>query len=93
MKKNLPGILFLVAMPLSVVLYVRVESWTGSEFMGLLAAVLLYVAVGGLIAFFFGMSPLPPVDSAVMPLDHSRIPAKPNPTEALTEESGKEQQP
>lgn len=62
MKKNLPGVLFLIAMPLSVVLYVKVEAWSGSEILGLLAAVLLYVAVGAVIALLFGMSPLPPAD-------------------------------
>ena len=54
MKKNLPGILFLVAMPVSVWLFVKVEALSGSEFVGLLAAVLLYVAIGLLVALIFG---------------------------------------
>ncbi|SHJ08773.1 hypothetical protein [Fibrobacter sp. UWP2] len=54
MKKNLPGILFLVAMPVSVWLFVKVEALSGSEFVGLLAAVLLYVVIGLLVALIFG---------------------------------------
>ena len=45
MKKYLPGILFLLAMSCSILLFVKVESASGSEILALLAAVALYVVV------------------------------------------------
>jgi len=53
MKQKIPGILFLLAMPLSVLLYIKVEAVSGSEILGLLAAVALYVVVALVIALFF----------------------------------------
>ena len=53
MKQKIPGILFLLAMPLSVLLYIKVEALSGSEILGLLSAVGLYVLVGLLIALLF----------------------------------------
>ena len=41
-------------MPVSVWLFVKVEALSESEFVGLLAAVLLYVAIGLLVALIFG---------------------------------------
>ena len=45
MKKYLPGILFLLGMPCSILLFVKVEAASGSEILALLAAVALYVVV------------------------------------------------
>jgi len=53
MKQKIPGILFLLAMPLSVLLYIKVEAVSGSEILGLFAAVALYVVVALVIALFF----------------------------------------
>jgi hypothetical protein len=53
MKQKIPGILFLLAMPLSVLLYIKVETVSGSEILGLFAAVALYVVVGLVIALLF----------------------------------------
>jgi hypothetical protein len=53
MKQKIPGILFLLAMPLSVLLYIKVEAVSGSEILGLFAAVALYVVVGLVIALLF----------------------------------------
>ena len=54
MMKNLPGILFLIATPCSVALFVMVQEASGSDILGLLAAVGLYVLVGAFVAFVFG---------------------------------------
>ena len=54
MMKNLPGILFLFATPCSVALFVKVQEASGSDILGLLAAVGLYVLVGAFVAFVFG---------------------------------------
>ena len=53
MKQKIPGILFLLAMPLSVLLYIKVEALSGSEIFGLLSAVGLYILVGLVIALLF----------------------------------------
>ena len=53
MKQKIPGILFLLAMPLSVLLYIKVEAFSGSEILGLFSAVGLYVLVGLVIALLF----------------------------------------
>lgn len=53
MKKNIPGILFLLAMPCSVLLYIKVEALSGSEILGLFSAVALYVIVALVIALLF----------------------------------------
>ena len=45
MKKNLPGILLLAAMPCSVLLFVKVQEASGSDILGLLAAVGLYTVL------------------------------------------------
>ena len=53
MKQKIPGILFLLAMPLSVLLYIKVEALSGSEILGLFSAVALYVIVALVIALLF----------------------------------------
>lgn len=53
MKQKIPGILFLLAMPLSVLLYIKVEAFSGSEIFGLFSAVALYVLVAIVIALLF----------------------------------------
>ena len=44
--KHLPGILFLLAMPCSVFLFIKVSDKTGSDILALVSAVALYVLVG-----------------------------------------------
>ena len=51
MNQKIPGILFLLAMPCSVLLYIKVETLSGSEILGLLSAVALYFIVALIIAF------------------------------------------
>ena len=53
MKKSLPGILLLAAMPCSVLLFVKVQESTGSDIIALLTALLLYVAVIVVCALVF----------------------------------------
>jgi len=53
MKNKLPGIIFLLAMPCSVLLFIKVEQWSGSEIVALLSAVALYVAVAGILGLVF----------------------------------------
>lgn len=58
MKKNIPGILFLLAMPCSVLLYIKVEALSGSEVLGLISAVALYFVVAIVIALVFNKKEL-----------------------------------
>lgn len=58
MKKNIPGILFLLAMPCSVLLYIKVEKLSGSEILGLFSAVALYIVVAIVIALLFNKKDL-----------------------------------
>ena len=51
--KQLPGILFILAAPLSVWLYVKVQAVSGSEILALLAAVALYVLAAVCIGIVF----------------------------------------
>ena len=51
--KQLPGILFILAAPLSVWLYIKVQAVSGSEILALLAAVGLYVLAAVCIGFVF----------------------------------------
>ena len=53
MKEKLPAFLFMLAIPLSIVLYLKVESVSGSEIVALLAAVACYLVVFFLLALFF----------------------------------------
>ena len=51
--KQLPGILFILAAPLSVWLYIKVQAVSGSEILALLAAVGLYVLAAVCIGIVF----------------------------------------
>ena len=51
--KQLPGILFILAAPLSVWLYIKVQAVSGSEILALLAAVALYVLAAVCIGIVF----------------------------------------
>ena len=53
MKEKLPAILFMLAIPLSIVLYLKVEAASGSEIVALLAAVACYLIIFFLLAVFF----------------------------------------
>lgn len=50
MKQKLPGILFLLCIPFSIALFLWITSVTGSEILGLVFAVLLYMLAGVLIS-------------------------------------------
>ncbi len=54
MKKSLPGILLLIAMPCSVMAFIKVEALSGSDILGLLAALSVYAVVIAIVAFLFG---------------------------------------
>ena len=53
MNQKIPGILFFFFFPCSVLLYIKVETLSGSEILGLLSAVALYFIVALIIAFVF----------------------------------------
>lgn len=53
MKKKLPAFLLMLAVPLSIVAYVKVAAISGSEFLGVVAAMALYILVFFLLAVFF----------------------------------------
>ena len=65
MKKSLPGILLLAAMPCSVLLFVKVQESTGSDIIALLTALLLYVAVIVVCALVFNKP-----DPRNVPMEH-----------------------
>ncbi len=52
MKKSLPGILCLLAMPCSILIFVKVQALSG-DLLALLAAVLFYIAVIVVCALVF----------------------------------------
>ncbi len=53
MKKKLPAFLLMLAVPLSIVAYVKTAAASGSELLGVLAAMGLYILVFFLLAMFF----------------------------------------
>jgi hypothetical protein len=70
MKDKLPAFLFMLAIPLSIVLYLKVESASGSEIMALLAAVACYLVVFFLLAVFFNSRAKDANGKAVSALDN-----------------------
>ena len=52
MKKSIPGILCLLAMPCSILIFVKVQALSG-DLLALLAAVLFYIAVIVICALVF----------------------------------------
>ena len=70
MKEKLPAFLFMLAIPLSIVLYLKVESASGSEIMALLAAVACYLVVFFLLAVFFNSRAKDANGKAVSALDN-----------------------
>ena len=68
MKKSLPGILLLIAMPCSVLLFVKVQESTGSDLIALLTALLLYAAVFVVCALVFNKP-----DPRNIPMEHPVI--------------------
>lgn len=57
--KSFAGIFFILCVPLSMWLFLRVSSWTGSEVLGLVAAVLLYIGCALIIAAVFNRKNAP----------------------------------
>ena len=57
--KSFAGFFFILCVPLSMWLFLRVSSWTGSEVLGLVAAVLLYIGCALIIAAVFNRKNAP----------------------------------
>ena len=70
MKEKLPAFLFMLAIPLSIVLYLKVESALDSEIVALLSAVGLYLVVFFLLAMFFNSCAKDADGKAVSALDN-----------------------
>ena len=70
MKEKLPAFLFMLAIPLSIVLYLKVEAASGSEIVALLAAVGLYLVIFFLLAMFFNSRAKAADGKAVSALDN-----------------------
>ena len=70
MKEKLPAFLFMLAIPLSIVLYLKVEAASGSEIVALLAAVGLYLVIFFLLAMFFNSRAKDADGEAVSALDN-----------------------
>ena len=71
--KSFAGIFFILCVPLSMWLFLRVSSWTGSEVLGLVAAVLLYIGCALIIAAVFNRRNAPMTNNnlSVKPKDAS----------------------
>lgn len=52
MQNKLPGILFLLSMPLAILIFIAVSSALGSDILALFAALGFYAAVALAIAFW-----------------------------------------
>ena len=70
MKEKLPAFLFMLAIPLSIVLYLKVEAVSGSEIVALLSAVACYLVVFFLLAVFFNSRAKDADGKAVSALDN-----------------------
>lgn len=70
MKEKLPAFLFMLAIPLSIVLYLKVEAASGSEIVALLSAVACYLVVFFLLALFFNSRAKDADGKAVSALDN-----------------------
>ena len=70
MKEKLPAFLFMLAIPLSIVLYLKVEVLSGSEIVALLSAVACYLVVFFLLAVFFNSRAKDAEGKAVSALDN-----------------------
>ena len=67
MRKNLPGLLCLLAMPCSILIFVKVQALSG-DLLALLAAVLFYIAVIVVCALVFNKP-----DPRNVPMEHPII--------------------
>jgi F0F1-type ATP synthase assembly protein I len=85
MKKKLPGILLLAAMPCSVLLFVKVQDASGSDALALFAALFLYAAVFIACALVFN-KPDPRNVKMEHPIVKDETPAK----DAETNDANKE---
>ena len=70
MKEKLPAFLFMLAIPLSIVLYLKVEAASGSEIVALLSAVACYLVVFFLLTLFFNSRATDADGKAVSALDN-----------------------
>lgn len=70
MKEKIPAFLFMLAIPLSIVLYLKVEALSGSEMVALLSAVALYLVIFFLLAMFFNSRAKDVDGKAVSALDN-----------------------
>ena len=70
MKEKLPAFLFMLAIPLSIVLYLKVEAASGSEIVALLSAMACYLVIFFLLAVFFNSRAKDADGKAVSALDN-----------------------
>ena len=70
MKEKIPAFLFMLAIPLSIVLYLKVEALSGSEIVALLSAVALYLVVFFLLSMFFNSRAKDTDGKAISALDN-----------------------
>ncbi len=70
MKEKIPAFLFVLAIPLSIFLYLKVEAASGSEIVALLSAVACYLVVFFLLAAFFNSRAKDADGKAVSALDN-----------------------
>lgn len=70
MKEKLPAFLFMLAIPLSIVIYLKIESLFGSEIVALLSAVACYLVIFFLLALFFNSRAKGADGGAVSALDN-----------------------
>ena len=74
MKKSIPGILCLLAMPCSILIFVKVQALSG-DLLALVAAVLFYIAVIVVCALVFN-KPDPRNVPMVHPIVKDELPTK-----------------
>lgn len=70
MKEKIPAFLIMLAIPLSIVLYLKVEATSGSEIVALLSAVACYLVIFFLLALFFNSRAKGADGKAVSALDN-----------------------
>ena len=70
MKEKIPAFLIMLAIPLSIVLYLKVEAAAGSEIVALLSAVACYLVILFLLALFFNSRAKGADGKAVSALDN-----------------------
>ena len=70
MKDKIPAFLIMLAIPLYIVLYLKVEAASGSEIVALLSAVACYLVIFFLLALFFNSRAKDADGKAISALDN-----------------------